>query len=328
LALATDRFGSDLWAHPSYFVTGCRVGSPPDDFNPKGQDWAFPPPHSTRHREAGYQLFVESIRQNCRHGGALRIDHVMRFFRLYWIPDGADAASGAYVRDHWEDLIRIIALESVRHRVVVVGEDLGTVQPEVREALARFGILSYRLLYFEKADGGQFRRPLDYPQQALVSATTHDLPTLAGFWIGEDIEARRRAGVLTNDADYREQLRIRAIEKQKMLDALLNAGLLPDWFPRSALEIPEFSGELHNAVVGFLASTPSNLLLINQEDLTKEIAQQNLPGTTWQYPNWSRKMHFRLDELYSAKQATDFVRMFRDWIEKTDRRNRPLTSAS
>jgi len=328
LALATDRFGSDLWAHPSCFVTGCRVGSPPDDFNPKGQDWAFPPPNAAGHREAGYELFVESIRQNCRHGGALRIDHVMRFFRLYWIPDGADAASGAYVRDHWEDLIRIVALESVRHRVVVVGEDLGTVQPEVREALARCGILSYRLLYFEKADGGQFRRPLDYPGQALVSSTTHDLPTLAGFWIGEDIESRRRAGVLTNDVDYREQLRIRAVEKQKMMEALLNAGLLPDWFPRSALEIPELTGELHNAVVGFLASTPSMLLLINQEDLTKEIAQQNLPGTTWQYPNWSRKMHFRLDELYSARQATDFVRMFRDWIDKTGRRNRPLTSAS
>ena len=328
LALANDRFGSDLWAHQSYFVTGCRVGSPPDDFNPNGQDWAFPPPNSGRHHESGYRLFVESIRRNCRYGGALRIDHVMRFFRLYWIPDGVDAASGAYVRDRWEDLIRIVALESVRHRVVVVGEDLGTVQPEVREALARFGVLSYRLLYFEKGDEGRFRRYADYPRQALVSSTTHDLPTLAGFWIGEDIEARRRAGVLTDDAGYREQLRMRAAEKQKMLDALAAAGLLPDWFPRSAPEIPELTGELHNAVIGFLASTPSMLLLINQEDLTKEIAQQNLPGTTWQYPNWSRKMHFRLDELYSARQATDFVRMFRDWIHKTGRQNIPPGNAN
>ena len=321
LALATDRYGADLWAHRSYFAAGCRVGSPPDDFNPKGQDWAFPPPNSARHRESGYQLFIESIRQNCRHGGALRIDHVMRFFRLYWIPDGADAASGAYVRDHWEDLIRIVALESVRHRVIVVGEDLGTVEPEVRDALARFGILSYRLLYFEKDEAGRFKKYSAYPQQALVSSTTHDLPTLAGFWIGEDIEARRRVGALADEASYREQLRARSAEKQKMLDALLEAGLLPDWFPRSATEIPELTGEVHNAVVGYLASTPSMLLLINQEDLTKEIAQQNLPGTTWQYPNWSRKMHFRLDELYSAKQAIDFVHMFRNWIEKTGRRN-------
>jgi len=322
LALATDRFGSDLWAHRPFYAAGCRVGSPPDDFSPQGQDWAFPPPNAAQHRESGYQLFVESIRKNSRYGGALRIDHVMRFFRLYWIPDGADAAHGAYVRDHWEDLIRIVALESVRHKVVVIGEDLGTVEPEVRETLARFGILSYRLLYFEKDGQGAFRKPPDYSRQALVSSTTHDLPTLAGFWIHRDIEERRRAGVL-DDAGCRAQRDAREVEKQKMLDALLAAGLLPSWFPRSARDIPELTGELHNAVIGFLASTPSMLLLVNQEDLTKETAQQNLPGTTWQYPNWSRKMQFRIDELYSAKQATDFVLMFRNWIERSGRHNRP-----
>ena len=321
LALATDRFGSDLWAHRSFYAAGCRVGSPPDDFSPQGQDWAFPPPNAAQHRESGYRLFVESIRKNSRYGGALRIDHVMRFFRLYWIPDGADAAHGAYVRDHWDDLIRIVALESVRHKVVVIGEDLGTVEPEVRQTLARFGILSYRLLYFEKDEQGTFRKPADYSRQALVSSTTHDLPTLAGFWIHRDIDERRRAGVI-DDAGYRAQREGREIEKQKMLDALLAAGLLPAWYPRSARDIPELTGELHNAVIGFLASTPSMLLLVNQEDLTKETAQQNLPGTTWQYPNWSRKMHFRIDELYSAKQATDFVLMFRNWIDRSGRHNR------
>ena len=322
LALATDRFGSDLWAHRSFYAAGCRVGSPPDDFSPQGQDWAFPPPNAAQHRESGYQLFVESIRKNSRYGGALRIDHVMRFFRLYWIPDGADAAHGAYVRDHWDDLIRIVALESVRHKVIVIGEDLGTVEPEVRETLARFGILSYRLLYFEKDGQGAFRKPADYSRQALVSSTTHDLPTLAGFWTHRDIEERRRAGVL-DDAGYRAQRDGREVEKQKMLDALLAAGLLPSGYPRWARDIPELTGELHNAVIGFLASTPSMLLLVNQEDLTKETAQQNLPGTTWQYPNWSRKMHFRIDELYSARQATDFVLMFRNWIERSGRHNHP-----
>jgi len=323
LALATDRYGSDLWAYRSYFAQGCRVGSPPDDFSPEGQDWAFPPPNAARHRESGYRLFIESIRKNCSHGGALRIDHVMRFFRLYWIPDGVHTAHGAYVRDHWNDLIRIVALESVRHAAVVIGEDLGTVEPEVREILARYRILSYRLLYFEKDDHGGFRRPKDYPQQALVSSTTHDLPTLAGFWIGEDIESRRRAGVFPDDAAYQRQLVARRSEKQKMLDALLAEGLLPDWFPRSAGDLPELTGEMHNAVIGFLASTPCALLLINQEDLTKEIAQQNLPGTTWQYPNWSRKMHFSIEELSTAKLASDSAEMLRHWIERTDRANRP-----
>jgi 4-alpha-glucanotransferase len=196
LALATDRFGCDLWAQREFFVEGCRVGSPPDDFSPKGQDWGFPPPNTERHRQDGYRLFAESIRKNCRHGGALRIDHVMRLFRLYWIPDDRDATEGAYVKERSLDFLKILALESVRNRVVVVGEDLGTVEPEIRETLARFGILSYRLFYFEKNREGGFRRPEEYPAQSLVSSTTHDLPTIAGFWIGADIEARRQAGVL------------------------------------------------------------------------------------------------------------------------------------
>jgi 4-alpha-glucanotransferase len=320
LALATDRCGSDLWAHPSYYAQQCRVGSPPDDFSPRGQDWAFPPPCSDHHRQTGYRLFSESIRKNARHGGALRIDHVMRFFRLYWIPDGADATRGAYVRDRYEDLIRIVALESVRNRVIIVGEDLGTVEPVVRKTLARFGILSYRLFYFEKREDGRFREFKEYPVQALVSSTTHDLPTLAGFWSNQDIEARRQAGLL-NEEQYRSQIGLRLQEKQRMLNTLESLDLLPAHFPRNAAEVPEMTGELHHAVVGFLASTPSQLLALNQEDLTKETAQQNLPGTTWQYPNWSRKMRFSLEQLRSEKAACDFTAMFRYWLERTGRLN-------
>ena len=319
LALATDRCGSDLWGHREFFVAGCRVGSPPDDFAPKGQDWSFPPPDSRRHFEDGYRLFADSIRANCRHGGALRIDHVMRLFRLYWIPDGSDATGGAYVRDRYEDLIRILALESVRRKVIVVGEDLGTVEPEVREALARFGILSYRLLYFERDARGKFRPFSEYPESALVSTTTHDLPTLAGFWINEDIEARHRLGLIQDEQSFRAQLAGRMADKQRMLELLARLGLLPADFPRWAEQVPELTGELHNAVIGFLASTPSQLMLVNQEDLTKEIHQQNLPGTTWQYPNWSRKMRFTVEQLSTEKAARDFTAMFRHWLIRTGR---------
>jgi 4-alpha-glucanotransferase len=322
LALATDRFGADLWAQRPFFATGCSVGSPPDDFAPKGQDWGFPPPCSEEHRENGYHLFVESIRKNCRHGGALRIDHVMRFFRLFWIPQGVDATAGAYVRENHDDLIRILALESVRQQVVIVGEDLGTVEPFVRETLDRFGILSYRLFYFEKRPDGKFKTYGEYPERALVSSTTHDLPTLAGFWIGEDIEARHRAGMFPDDAMYRRQVEERAVEKQKVLDLLHSLELLPAYVPTAAALVPEMTGELHNAVIGFLALTPSQLLAVNQEDLTKEIAQQNLPATTWQYPNWSRKMKFTLEELRSDPVARDFVAMFRNWLVRTGRVNR------
>jgi 4-alpha-glucanotransferase len=320
LALATDSFGSDLWAHRPFYVSGCRVGSPPDDFAPKGQDWGFPPPSSERHREDGYRLFAESIRKNCRHGGALRIDHVMRLFRLYWIPDSRDATQGAYVRERSEDFVRILALESVRSGVVVVGEDLGTVEPAVRETLARYGILSYRVFYFEKDTKGEFRPNSEYPVRALVSSTTHDLPTLAGFWAGADIRARRAAGAIDDD-NLKLQTESRATEKQKMLDMLFALSLLPPGLPRKALEYPELTGELHNAIVGFLAGTPSQLLAINQEDLTKEMYQQNLPGTTWQYPNWGRKMRFTVEELRQNAEARGFTGMFRDWIVNSGRGN-------
>ncbi|MCC7497675.1 MAG: 4-alpha-glucanotransferase [Bryobacterales bacterium] len=318
LALATDRFGADLWSHPDAFVSGCRVGSPPDDFSPNGQDWGFPPPNTAWHEADGYRLFADSIRKNARHGGALRIDHVMRFFRLFWIPDGLTAAAGTYVRDHWQNLLHILALESVRGRFVVIGEDLGTVEPWVREELARFGILSYRLLYFEKHSDGSFQLPSEYPGQALVSGTTHDLPTLAGFWLGRDIEARFGAGLIP-EAAYHDQLASRSVEKQRLLDVLLSLNLLPDGFPRNAGEIPEYTGELHNAVVGFLANTRSTLLILNQEDLTKETEQQNLPGSTSEYPNWRRKMRYTVEELQTLPAALDFNRMARNWIQQSGR---------
>ncbi len=317
LALATDRCGSDLWAHRSFFISGCRVGAPPDDFSPTGQDWSFPPPDSQRHYEDGYRLYAQSIRNTVRHGGALRIDHVMRLFRLYWIPAGQDATRGAYVRDRAEDLVRILALESVRNNAVIVGEDLGTVEPEVRHTLAQFGVLSYRLLYFER-DRERFKRPDEYPVQALASATTHDLATIAGFWTGNDIEARREARTV-DDAAYRSQKADRARDKQFLLEALSAAELLPPDYPRAAHDIPELTGELHYAIAGYLASTPSLLWLINQEDMTKETAQQNLPGTTIEYPNWGRRMLWSIEELKSLPEARDAAAMLRDWVDRSGR---------
>jgi 4-alpha-glucanotransferase len=277
LALATDRFGADLWANGSFYVKGARVGSPPDDFSPNGQDWAFPPPDCNAHRNNGYQLFAQSIRNNARHGGALRIDHVMRFFRLYWIPDGMPATRGAYVRDYAADLLGILALESVRGNFIVIGEDLGTVTEEVRRSLAETGILSYRLFWFERDGAGNFRRPDEYPAHAVVSTTTHDLPTLAGFASGRDIEARRAAGLI-DEASYRFQHAARDDEKGRLNAILLATGFTDD-------------------PIGFLLSTPCALAVVNQEDLTGETEQQNLPGSTWQYPNWRRKMKIPVEDF-------------------------------
>ena len=283
LALATDRFGADLWAHGPFFVAGARVGAPPDELAPSGQDWGFPPPNRDAHRDRGYELFARAIRMNARHGGALRIDHVMRFFRLFWIPDGLTAAEGVYVRDNVEDLLGILALESSRGGFIVVGEDLGTVAPEVRQRLADAGILGYRLLWFEKHADGRLRAPGEYPVQAAVSTTTHDLPTLAGFFQGRDIEARKAAGLI-DQGEYEAQWNARHQDIRRVEESLGAAG---------------FGGD----PLGFVLSTPCTLAIVNQEDLTGEVEQQNLPATTWQHANWSRKMRVAVEHLDALAAA-------------------------
>ena len=276
LALATDRFGADLWANRRFYVAGARVGAPPDELAPGGQDWGFPPPDREQHRADGYALFARTIRNAARHGGALRIDHVMRFFRLFWIPDALAAKDGVYVRDNVDDLLGVLALESVRNGFFIVGEDLGTVPPGVREKLGEMSVLGYRLLWFERNFDGSFRLPHEYPEHAAVATTTHDLPTLAGFPLGRDIEARRAAGLVEED-EYRAQWDARHAEIGRLHDALHRAG----------------KGD----AVDFVLSAPSVLAILNQEDLTGETEQQNLPASTWQHPNWSRKMRVAVEDL-------------------------------
>ncbi len=318
LAVATDNFGCDLWSNRNHYMEGCRVGAPPDDFSPQGQDWGFPPPNKDAHRAEGYELYRESIRKIVRHGGALRIDHVMRLFRLFWIPGGMAPAQGAYVRDYAEDLMHVLALESVRSRNIMVGEDLGTVTDEMRDLFARFGILSYRLFPFERNyQTGEFKRSFDYPRQALVSSTTHDLPTLAGFWRNTDLESRKNAGLL-DEFSYQSQLLVRRSDKQRMLDRLHSENLLPAYYTHDASDLNDLDGDLHNAIVGFLSRVPSMILLLNQEDFTKESNQQNLPGTTSQYPNWQRKMAVPVEEL-NAFPAADYSRMFKHQLDRFGR---------
>jgi 4-alpha-glucanotransferase len=277
LALATDRHGADLWANRPFYVTGASLGAPPDELGPGGQDWGVLPPNREAHRANGYELFARAIRSSARHGGALRIDHVMRFFRLFWIPEGLTAAEGLYVRDYAEELLGIVALESARGGFIVIGEDLGTVAPEVRHRLDEEGILGYRLLWFEKRGDGSWRAPGEYPAHAAVSTTTHDLPTVAGFFLGRDIEARRSAGLLS-EAEYQAQWTARHEDIRRIEESLAAAG-----FARDPL--------------GFVLSTPCTLAIVNQEDLTGETEQQNLPATTWQHPNWCRKMRVAVEDL-------------------------------
>ena len=295
LALATDRFGADLWSAREFYVDGCRVGAPPDELGPGGQDWGFPPPNREQHRRDGYRRFAETIRASARHGGALRIDHVMRFFRLYWIPEGLTAKEGVYVRDYADDLLGVLRLESVRNGFVVIGEDLGTVEEEVRDVLRDSGILGIRVLWFEKDPDGSYRSPDRYPELAAVSATTHDLATVAGFFEATDVQARLDSGLIPVEA-FHQQLTARGIDVDHLRLALEKAGYEED-------------------PVGFVLSTPSLLAVVNQEDITGEVQQQNLPASTWQQPNWRRKMRVPMEQLDG-------------WLAKVNwRRDQPSKSA-
>ncbi|NVM21923.1 MAG: 4-alpha-glucanotransferase [Desulfobacterales bacterium] len=319
LALAIDRFSADFWAYQDFFIPQARVGAPPDAFSQNGQDWGFPPPNIERLRQTGYELFVREIRKNCAFGGALRIDHAMRFFHLYCIPEGELPTKGAYISQPFEDLLKILALESVRNRVVIIGEDLGTVPAYIREALSEANIFSYRLLYFERDDRQDFIRPQDYPELALVTVTTHDLPTLAGYWTHRDIEIRKEAGMFDSHQAMIEAAAEREADKKKLLKIMHDLGLLPAGCAKDPNAYPELTAEIHNAVVGFLAMTQAKLFVLSQEDLFKTLEQQNLPGTTGEYPNWSLKMKYSLEQLRAGPDARAFCNMFRTWIEKSGR---------
>ncbi len=300
LAVGVDLGGADTWADRGLYAIGARIGCPPDDFSLLGQDWGLPPWIPERLREQGYAPFIAILRANMRGAGALRLDHVMGLMRLYWAPPGEDARSGAYLSYPLHDLLGILALESRRNRCLIVGEDLGTVPDDVRGALHNLGVLSYRLFYFERNWGqenhGAFKLPHEYPQQALVAASTHDLPTLAGFWGGEDIELRTRLGLYPSEEQRNRQIAERTQDRGRLLATLAEAGLLPEDFPRDPERVTTMPPVLLRSIHRFLARTPSKLFMLQAEDLMNQTAQANLPGTIEEHPNWQRKLRLDIED--------------------------------
>ena len=296
LAVSIDRGGADAWAWQDLYAIDASVGAPPDAFSPRGQDWGLPPLIPQRLRDAGYAPFIAVLRANMRDVGALRIDHVMGLQRLYWVPAGATPAGGAYVRYPFEDLLGILALESGRHRCLIIGEDLGTVPDEVRAALAAHDVLSYRVLLFERDGKGRFNPAAAYPEAALATASTHDLPTLAGWWEGRDIELRAAHGLLRSDAGPDGLVAERVRDRRLLLEALAKAGLLPPDIACDPQAVTKMTPALADSIHAFLARTPCALLVIQPEDAFGVREQANLPGTTFEYPNWRRKLPFALED--------------------------------
>jgi len=309
LAVGSMAGGSDAWSYPGLFAFGVSAGAPPDSFSPGGQRWNFPPLIPEKLRENGYEIFIQTIRKNLAGAGAVRVDHALGLFRLFWIPEGRPPGEGTYVRYPYEDLLRIIALESARSGTAVIAEDLGTIGDEVREALRRFGMLSYRLFYFERDwSKGIFLPPGSYPDLAISAVNTHDLPTLAGFWEGRDIQLKKILGLYPDvEAADREE-RARERERQLMLDAL--GDFLPAGFPRDASLVPGMDPGLSLSIHRFLARTPSRLVAASLDDVLFAEDQQNLPGI-WDAHNWRRKSVADLDGVIGNGFARELADMFR-----------------
>ena len=286
LAVGTAPDGAEAWASDRELASGVSVGAPPDPFSAAGQIWHLPPLDPWRLRESGYRGLAGLFGANMRHAGALRIDHVMGLARLFWVPDGARGADGAYVSYPLQDIIGHLALESRRAKCFIVGEDLGTVPDGLRETLAAADVLSYRVLWFER-DGMAFTPPAHYPARAVACISTHDLPTLAGWRKGADIAERAALGQL--DAAQAEfALAARAAETAALGEAL---GGEPD----------------AAAVHGFVAAAPSCLVLAQVDDLAGEEMAVNLPGTDRERPNWRRKVHIPVPELVESATARAII---------------------
>lgn len=312
LAVGVDGGGAEVWSNPSFYALDARLGAPPDEFNLKGQNWGLPPlkPHALS--ESAYAPYIATLRRNMRHAGALRIDHVMGLLRLFWVPAGRPPEDGSYVTYPFQDLLGILALESRRNRCLVIGEDLGTVPGEVREALQRVGVLSYRLLYFEKDGEGDFIPPAEFPEQALVAITTHDLPPLSAFWRGTDIERRAELGLFPNEAVRRQQIVNRAQDRARLLLALEGEGLLPAGLKPDPIAASEMSEELMLAVHAYLARSASRLMIVQPEDIFGQSEQVNLPGTTDKYPNWRRKLALNLNAWRGDTRVQSLARRLRE----------------
>lgn len=295
-ALSADKGGCDVWRDKKCYALTVGVGAPPDDYNPKGQNWGFAPPIPFALYDSGYQPFVEALKANMHFAGAIRIDHAMSLMRLFWIPDGEEAGKGVYVHYNYRDLMGIVCLESVRNKCVVVCEDLGTVPDAFRVVMSNCGMLSYKVFFFMKNAPINFCSHRDYPKDALVTGTTHDMHTLWGYWKGLDLKLRDSLQLLTG-APLDDQLVTREHEKRNIINLLKSEHILPEKYDVEA-GLLELDDKVLVGIEQFLARTPAKLLAIPIEDIAGQEPQVNLPGTTGMtYSSWSYRLPMDVEQI-------------------------------
>ncbi|MER5934993.1 4-alpha-glucanotransferase [Streptomyces sp. NPDC002054] len=310
LAVGVHPEGADVWAAPGLHAPGTTVGAPPDAFNARGQDWGLPPWRPDRLAATAYAPYRQLLRAVFRYAGALRIDHVMGLFRLWWIPEGTPPAEGTYVGYDGEAMLAILVLEAHRAGALVIGEDLGTVEPGVREALARRGVLGTSVLWFERDWRGDGRplAPADWRADCLATATTHDLPPSAAKLAGEHVELRDRLGLLTRSAA--EERAADTADTAEWLGVLDGLGLTA-----------KNEEEAVQALYSFLLATPARLVGVWLPDAVGDRRPQNLPGTWDQYPNWRLPVAdgsgrpVTLEGLAASPRAQALLRAVREQAE-------------
>ncbi|MEX3824914.1 4-alpha-glucanotransferase, partial [Paraburkholderia sp. BR14262] len=297
LAVGCDGAGSHAWSLPQDMLQRVSVGAPPDIFNQAGQSWGLTTFSPRAMHNNGFRAFIDMLRAAFAHAGGVRIDHILGLRRLWLVPEGESARHGAYLRYPFDDLVRLIALESWRHRAIVIGEDLGTVPPGLRERLAAHGLYGIRVLWFEH-DGKGFLAPARWDPHGVATTTTHDLPTVAGWWSGADIDWRNRIGQTLPRADGRDPVALdrarRATDRVALWHALQHSGLAPrDTEPPPADEPPV------NAALAYVAATHSPLVTCPLEDLLALSDQPNLPGSIDEHPNWRRRLPLPVETLFA-----------------------------
>jgi 4-alpha-glucanotransferase len=284
LAVGMDSRGSHAWAAPDDLLSGLSIGAPPDIFNPQGQNWGLTALSPTALRRSGYHAFISTLRAVMRHCGGVRIDHAMGLCRLWLVPEGADAAEGVYLHYPMRELLGLIALESRRHSAIVIGEDLGTVPEGFRQAARETGLLGMEVLWFQRDHHGYFA-PEHWSRDAAALTTTHDLPTVAGWWSGHDIDWLERLGRRSSQTDPAAERRARAHDRELLWSAMAHAGSVT-----GAPPAPQDSASVVEGTLDFVGRSACELALVPIEDVLALSEQPNIPGTTTEHPNWRRRL--------------------------------------
>jgi 4-alpha-glucanotransferase len=293
LPLGVHGSSYDVWCERDLFAPEASAGAPPDAFFTKGQNWGFPPLRPDRSRERGYDYLIACLRHHLEHAGILRLDHIMQLNRLFWIPRGMEAADGVYVSYPMEELYAVLSVESHRHRAMIVGENLGTVPPEVYEAMDRHDVLGMYVVQYELQPGSSgLREP---PARCVASLNTHDMPTFQGFWQAKDVDDLESLGFFTPEQAKQERERRGAIRRG------MEAALPPDEHGRGSVT----QAAILRDRLDHLAASPAAMVLVNLEDLWQETEPQNVPGTSTERPNWQRKARFSFEELSTRADVVE-----------------------